>query len=66
MKVIDYILSIEIAAPRTIWWHNIDTFTNTREDHFISLTRVYSRDDKAYAYRLIIGRLSFVVANLKQ
>jgi len=66
MKIGDYLVKLERASKNTIWWHNLNTKANTREDHLVSLTRIYSRDDKAYFHRLIIGRWSLAIADFYQ
>jgi len=66
MIILNRLISIEWAKPKTCWWHNLDTEENSREDHLVSFTRIYSRIDRAYIYRLILGRLSLYYANTNQ
>ncbi len=65
MKILNYLITIDFAKKKTCWWHNLDTNANAREDHLISLTRIYSRTDKEYIYRLILGRLNIQIVKLQ-
>lgn len=56
-----YMIKYAVARKNTVWYTNRKSI---RDDSLASVSRIYGRKERAYVYRLIIGRLAIWFAKL--